>query len=94
MVLLHPSSLVTFGIPKIFKEVPEQFHITMKSNLKKTSNYAYEKFKQVRGVTPIKPSAAMYMMVKIDLEEFKDITDDIDFCKKLLEEECALVFPS
>jgi tyrosine aminotransferase len=66
----------------------------MKTNLKKTADYAFEKFSKVREVAPVKPSAAMYMMVKIEIEEFKDIVDDIDFCKKLLEEECALVFPS
>ena len=33
---------------------------------------------------PIKSSAAMYMMIKIELDEFKDIADDITFCKELL----------
>jgi tyrosine aminotransferase len=36
----------------------------------------------------------MYMMVKIEVEEFTDISDDLDFCKKLLTEQCCLVFPS
>lgn len=36
----------------------------------------------------------MYMMVKIEVEEFRDIEDDIDFSKKLLAEQCTLVFPS
>jgi len=34
------------------------------------------------------------MMVKIELEEFEDIADDIDFSKKLLAEQYCLVFPS
>ena len=36
----------------------------------------------------------MYMMVRINLEEFEGIENDLDFCKKLLEEECVLVFPA
>ena len=36
----------------------------------------------------------MYMMVRIDIEEFEDVTDDLDFAKKLLAEQCCLVFPS
>ena len=36
----------------------------------------------------------MYMMVKIDIDEFDDIADDIDFCKKLLTEKNVLTFPS
>ena len=43
---------------------------------------------------PVKATAAMYMMVGIQVEEFKDIEDDVDFAKKLLNEECVLVFPS
>ena len=34
------------------------------------------------------------MMVGIDTNEFSDINDDLDFCKKILEEECVLIFPS
>ena len=36
----------------------------------------------------------MYMMVKINAEEFKDIEDDVDFCKKLLAEQNCFTFPS
>ena len=67
MVQLHPSALVTHAMPKILKQVPESFYASMKQNLKKTADYAFEKFSNVRGITPIKPSAAMYMMVRIDL---------------------------
>lgn len=31
-------------------------------------------------------SAAMYMMVRIDMEHFADIEDDMDFVRKLLAE--------
>lgn len=48
----------------------------------------------MRGISPIQARAAMYMMIKIDIEEFADIVDDIDFCKKLLAEEYCMVLPS
>jgi aspartate/methionine/tyrosine aminotransferase len=35
---------------------------------------------------PVKAKAAMYMMVTIQIKEFEDITDDVDFAKKLLNE--------
>lgn len=34
------------------------------------------------------------MMVQIQVEEFEDIVDDVDFCKKLLNEQNAFVLPS
>jgi aspartate/methionine/tyrosine aminotransferase len=58
----------------------------MKSKLKETSDFAYTRLKDIKGLTPIRATAAMYMMVRIDIEEFEDIIDDIDFAKKLLKE--------
>ena len=58
----------------------------MKAKLKDTADYAFEKLSGIRGIEPIKSTAAMYMMVRIKPEEFEDIIDDVDFCKKLLNE--------
>ena len=66
----------------------------MKSKLKDTADYAFERLSEVKGIEPIRATAAMYMMVKIKPEVFADIIDDVDFCKKLLNEQCCLVFPS
>lgn len=93
-IFLHPTSIVQFGVPKILRDVKEEHFENMKTKLRESSNYAYEKLKDIKGLEPIKASAAMYMMVRIHLEEFDDIADDLDFCKKLLNEECVLVFPA
>eukprot|EP00347_Sterkiella_histriomuscorum_P004567 403359972 len=93
-VQLHPTSLVQTALPRILEEVQEDHFISLKSKLKEASDFAYEKISQIRGLSPIKASAAMYMMVKINMEEFADIEDDIDFCKKFLNEECTLIFPA
>ena len=66
----------------------------MKMKLSQSSQAAFSKLSGIRGVTPIRSSAAMYMMVRIELQEFADISDDVDFCKKLLTEQNCLVFPS
>lgn len=66
----------------------------MKSKLQTASRRAFEKLSGIRGLKPVSANAAMYMMVGIDVNEFQDITDDVDFCSKLLKEECCLVFPS
>jgi len=68
--------------------------VDLKLKLKTTSNFAFEQLQGIRGITPVKPRAAMYMMVGIEIAEFKDIEDDLDFAKKLLNEACVLVFPS
>lgn len=86
MILLHPNSLVQAALPRILKEVPDSYFEGLKDKLRGSSEHAYELISKIRGVTPIKSTAAMYLMCKVEVEEFKDISDDIDFCKKLLTE--------
>ena len=76
------------------KEVPESHFEDMKSKLALSSQTAYTRLSTIEGVTPIRSSAAMYMMVRIELDKFSDIEDDVDFCKKLLHEQNCLTFPS
>jgi tyrosine aminotransferase len=94
MILLHPNSLVQAALPKILAEVGSHFFEDLKSKLKACADAAFERLSTIRGIKPIKSSAAMYMMVKIEIDEFQGIADDIDFCKKLLADQNCLTFPS
>ena len=49
--------------------------------------------KGCHGLTVIKPEGAMYTMVKINVEEFKDIANDIEFTKMLLDEKNVFALP-
>jgi tyrosine aminotransferase len=86
MILLHPNSLVQHALPKILETVPQSFFDSLKMKLKTAADAAFVRLSTIKGIRPIKTSAAMYMMVGIEPEAFKDIVDDIDFCKKLLAE--------
>jgi len=93
-ILIHPNSLVQHALPKILKDTPEAHFDNLKTKLKSATDEAFERLENIRGLTPVKASAAMYMMVKIDFTQFKDIDGDVDFCKKLLAEQNCFTFPS
>lgn len=57
--------------------------LTMNAKLKATSEYAFKRLSEIRGIQPTKATAAIYMMVKIDPNEFKDIEDEVEFAKKI-----------
>jgi tyrosine aminotransferase len=80
MIQLHPNSLIQAALPRILKEVTDADLSSMKSKLQGTSRHAFEKLNGIRGLKPIRANAAMYMMVNIDLSEFRDIKNDVDFC--------------
>lgn len=51
----------------------------------------------MKSLTPIKANAGMYMMTKLQIENFlpdSGITDDVSFVLKLWEEEAVLLLPS
>ena len=58
----------------------------MNKKLKTTSDYIFNKLQGLRGIEPIRANAGMYMMIRIFPDEFKDIADDVEFSKKLIEE--------
>jgi len=47
----------------------------------------------IKGVTPIVPQGAMYVMIRIDADQLVDIKDDVEFCQKLLTEESVFMLP-
>ena len=64
----------------MIKGVKEDFFESMNVKLRDTSKLAFNKLSGIRGIEPMKAQAALYMMVKIKFEEFKDIKDDMEFC--------------
>lgn len=94
MILLHPCSLVQAALPKILAETPQSHFEGMKDKLRASAKTAFERFSTIPGLIPVQSSAAMYMMVRIDLDYFEDIENDVDFVKKLLAEQNAFCFPS
>ena len=41
---------------------------TMKAKLKQAADLAYSRVSLIRGLKPVKPTAAMYMMINIDMD--------------------------
>ena len=61
------------------------------------SHYVYEKLSQLKAIKPIKATAGLYMMVKLDIGMFTEesgVKDDKSFVLSLWEEESVLLLPS
>jgi tyrosine aminotransferase len=94
MINLPSSTPVQQAVPKILRDYPESASIEFCQKIEKTANYLYNALLGIRGIEPIKVNAAMYMMVRIELSEFKDIVDDADFVMKFFTEENVSTYPS
>ncbi|KAL7011425.1 hypothetical protein ACKWTF_014259 [Chironomus riparius] len=91
--ILGPNSLVQGALPAILKNTPQKFYDELVETLQNHANIAYQLLKEVRGLTPIMPKGAMYMMVEIDMINFPDINDELDFVQKLVCEQSVFCLP-
>ena len=92
-LILGPNSLVQATLPNILLNTPKSFFDNTMHTLKSHGTFLAQRLSSIPGLNPICPQGAMYMMVHIDLALFSDISDDIDFAKKLYAEENVCVLP-
>ncbi len=52
-----------------------------------------ERISAIPGLEVVIPQGAMYLMVGIKINDFKDIKSDLDFTEKLVSEESVLCLP-
>lgn len=93
-LILGPNTLVQSIVPFALFHTPKEFFLEVNRKLEEQSVYLYETLSKVPGLRPVRSYGSMYTMVGLDLDHFIDIKDDIDFCQKLLAEECVSFLPA
>lgn len=93
-IILGANSLCQIAIPEIFEKTPSSFYKELNNKLGQAATLLYNGFKEIKGLKPVKPQGAMYLMVEIILDKFSDsIQDDVSFSSLLLKEEAVAVLP-
>lgn len=93
----HPCGIIMHALPRILKETPQSYFDDYCKQLATSSGLVYEQLSKIRGLTPIKATAGMYMMVRLNFEDWREdhgIVDDKDFVLKFWEAESILLLPS
>lgn len=88
-----PNRTLQLALPDIFKNVPQSFFDETVKKVQLHAMTAFNLLENVPGLTPIKPSGAFYIMIKIHLEHFKKFSSDLEFIESLTEEQSVLAFP-
>jgi tyrosine aminotransferase len=81
--------------------LPDILHYTPNSEFEKTcehlrlgSDLSYVRASKIKGLSvPTRPEGSMFMMVKLDIALFDNISSDTEFTLALLREESVLVLP-
>lgn len=92
-IILGPNSLIQAAIPDILEKTPASFFESTIQQLQDNVNLSIKALTPIDGLVPVNPQGAMYMMVGIEIEKFKDIENDVQFSAKLLDEENVVCLP-
>ncbi|CDS06015.1 hypothetical protein LRAMOSA08543 [Lichtheimia ramosa] len=92
-VILGPNSVVQGALDDILHRTPQSFYEDTISQLEYNAKLGIDAISKIDGLTPVTPQGAMYMMVGIDMDKFKDISSDVEFSQKLVAEENVLCLP-
>lgn len=96
-VILGASHLAQSVIPALLTPTCSTELSAWKLNLRQTlelhATMLCHELSKCHGLTVYPPQGSMYAIVKIHLAKFSDLQDDVDFTKKLLQEENVFVLP-
>jgi len=91
--ILGPCTLVQAALPHLIRKTPMSFHDVTMKKLEESALLVYEKLNEIEGLNPVKPEAAMYMMVGFDPVKFPDIKGDLKFTEMLISEQSVMCLP-
>ncbi|GAM19912.1 hypothetical protein SAMD00019534_030870, partial [Acytostelium subglobosum LB1] len=95
-LILGPNSLVQSILPTILDKNNAQinkFFVDVNKTLESHSTFTFDTLSKVEGLAPITSGGTMYQMIGLDTSKFEDISDDVEFMGKLLQEESVFVLP-
>jgi len=92
-LILGATTVLQAALPTIFTKLDPHFYTTLNATLEKQAMLFYQLIGECKGLKPVRPQGAMYVMVGVDVSMFRDIEDDRDFSQKLLNEELVYVLP-
>lgn len=89
-----PPTFIQAAVPTILEKTNELFFNKTINILRQTAHLCFEGINNIPCLTcPQEPEGSMAVMVKLNLSQLRDITDDIDFCFKLAKEESVVILP-
>ncbi|KAL1924676.1 uncharacterized protein VTP21DRAFT_4330 [Calcarisporiella thermophila] len=92
-LILGANSLIQAALPKIFTNTPQLFFECTNRAFENHARTLSSLLTNIPGLRVIEPQGAMYMMVGIDIKRFSGLQNDIEFARRLMEEESVNVLP-
>lgn len=87
------NTIIQGALPDIILNTPPEYYTNLNAKLERHATTFCTAVEEVKGLTPITPQGAMYVLVKIDMAQFPEYATDFEWCQALLSEEFVFVLP-
>ncbi|XP_030382218.1 tyrosine aminotransferase [Scaptodrosophila lebanonensis] len=91
--ILGSNTIVQGALPDILVKTPQSYFDGVIELLHSNALMAYRALKKVRGLNPVMPKGAMYMMIGISIEHFPALKDDVHFVQEMVNEQSVFCLP-
>ncbi|KAH8354715.1 hypothetical protein KR084_003274 [Drosophila pseudotakahashii] len=91
--ILGSNTIIQGALPEILTKTPQSYFDGVIDVLHSNATLAYKMLKQVRGLNPVMPNGAMYMMIGVCIERFPAFKDDTHFVQELVNEQSVFCLP-
>jgi len=92
--ILGPNSIVQGALKSILTKTDTKFFDKSTRLCQTNAEVFYTAMKKIRGLNPVMPAGAMYMMIGIDMEKFPEFKSDVDFTERLVTEQSVFCLPA
>lgn len=93
MHTLGPNAIAQHTIPEVLKNTQRDYYARNMAELEANAKLFVEGLRKCRGLSCAEPQGALYIMVKVHFDEFRDFTNDVEFYTALEDEENVQVVP-
>ncbi|XP_052856368.1 tyrosine aminotransferase [Drosophila gunungcola] len=91
--ILGSNTIIQGALPEILTKTPQSYFDGVIDVLHSNATLAYKMLKSVRGLNPVMPNGAMYMMIGVSIERFPAFKDDTHFVQELVNEQSVFCLP-
>jgi tyrosine aminotransferase len=92
--ILGPNTIVQGAVRTILEKTPTEFFDKSIALVQKNAELFYDGMNKIKGLKPIMPAGAMYMMVGIEIESFPEFRNDVDFTQRLVSDQSVFCLPA
>uniref|UniRef100_A0A8C9SMS9 Tyrosine aminotransferase n=1 Tax=Scleropages formosus TaxID=113540 RepID=A0A8C9SMS9_SCLFO len=92
--ILGACTIVQGALEAILNSTPQEFYQDTIGFLKSNSEICFSALSSIPGLNPVRPSGAMYLMVGIEMENFPEFENDVDFTEHLVTEQSVFCLPA